>query len=409
MTKISWLGALAIAFGVVVALIGQNRPQSAAAGGVIDPTCTSASPCIEYDNNGTGPGIRGVSLIGNGSNGITKVNSTSATTGREGVFGNDMSTSGAFNAGVKGLSVSGMVGTSTNGVGVSGTSTTGSGISATSAQGYGLVANATLDAVRGLTSHNSTATGTGYSGVFGQDVSSDGGHLNAGVAGWSADGVGVYALSTAYVAANIVGGFRDPVSLHDFPALSIVGNTTISGGNTFLNDLIDACPSGAASPCSFMGGQVFRLFQTGDLVIAGRIYTSGSCSSGCSPTNALTETRVRFYTPQESLPTVEDLGEAQLVNGQAYVRIDPAFAKTIDPRSKYMVFITPEGDSHGVYVTAKTLAGFLVRENQGGRSTIAFSYRVVAKPYGDHPARLQMFTMALPKATRQAKPFPTYH
>jgi hypothetical protein len=73
-----------------------------------------------------------------------------------------------------------------------------------------------------------------------------------------------------------------------------------------------------------------------------------------------------------------------------------------------MVFITPEGDSRGVYVTAKTSLGFTVRENQGGQSTLAFSYRIVAKPYGEHPARLQMFTMALSKANRQTKPFPPY-
>jgi hypothetical protein len=147
------------------------------------------------------------------------------------------------------------------------------------------------------------------------------------------------------------------------------------------------------------------VFSDGNEQITGKIFTGGACGTGCARTATSGEKRVRFYSPQESLPTVEDFGEGQLVNGQAYVRIDPAFANTMDPRANYMVFITPEGDSRGVYVTAKTSAGFVVRENQGGRSTLAFSYRIVAKPYGEHPARLQMFTMAVPKRTSHARPF----
>lgn len=86
----------------------------------IDPTCTSSSPCIAYDNHGTGPGIRGVSVNGNGVAGTTKNISTSSATGRSGLFGNDISTSGLFNAGVRGLSV--------RGAGVSGQSTSGAGV-----------------------------------------------------------------------------------------------------------------------------------------------------------------------------------------------------------------------------------------------------------------------------------------
>jgi hypothetical protein len=47
-----------------------------------------------------------------------------------------------------------------------------------------------------------------------------------------------------------------------------------------------------------------------------------------------------------------------------------------------MVFITPEGGSNRLYVVNKTAAGFEVHENRGGRSTLAFSYRIVAKPFG---------------------------
>jgi hypothetical protein len=80
-------------------------------------------------------------------------------------------------------------------------------------------------------------------------------------------------------------------------------------------------------------------------------------------------------------PTVEDFGEAQLTSGHAYVRIDPAFADTMDQRSNYLVFITPEDDADALFVSQKSGSGFAVTESRGGRESIAFQYRIVAKPY----------------------------
>jgi hypothetical protein len=76
----------------------------------------------------------------------------------------------------------------------------------------------------------------------------------------------------------------------------------------------------------------------------------------------------------------------------------------MEKRASYMVIITPEGPSRGLYVTKKSAVGFAVRENPGGNSTLAFSYRIVAKPFGEHPVRLQTFTMPLPVARPAAKP-----
>src|ERR1700737_3090302 len=125
----------------------------------IDPTCTSSSPCIEYDNNGTGPGIRGISVNGNGLAGATKNISTSLATGREGLIGNDISTSGSFNAGVRGLSV--------RGFGVAGQSTSGAGVFGLSSNNTGLLGQSTGGVgVLGLSSSNL--------GVFGSSSSSTG-------------------------------------------------------------------------------------------------------------------------------------------------------------------------------------------------------------------------------------------
>jgi hypothetical protein len=74
----------------------------------------------------------------------------------------------------------------------------------------------------------------------------------------------------------------------------------------------------------------------------------------------------------------EDFGSAQLVDGVVQVPLDPDFAATVRT-DQYYVFVEPEADCHGLYVTAKDSQGFTVRELQGGTATIPFSYRVVAR------------------------------
>jgi hypothetical protein len=74
----------------------------------------------------------------------------------------------------------------------------------------------------------------------------------------------------------------------------------------------------------------------------------------------------------------EDFGSARLKRGRATVTLDADFAKVVTVNG-YRVFLTPEGDCKGLYVRSKRGASFEVRELQGGTSSVAFSYRIVAK------------------------------
>src|SRR5262249_11658301 len=74
----------------------------------------------------------------------------------------------------------------------------------------------------------------------------------------------------------------------------------------------------------------------------------------------------------------EDFGAAKLKRGRALVKIDANFAKVIK-RGDYRVFVTPEGDCRGLYVRRKQAASFEVRELAGGKSSVAFSYRIVGR------------------------------
>ncbi len=91
---------------------------------------------------------------------------------------------------------------------------------------------------------------------------------------------------------------------------------------------------------------------------------------------------VKTFSPNATQPTLEDSGSAQLTDGGAAVRLDPLFTASIDTASSYRVFLTPNGDTRGLYVATKTANGFIVRESQGGRSSVSFDYRILATAAG---------------------------
>jgi hypothetical protein len=74
----------------------------------------------------------------------------------------------------------------------------------------------------------------------------------------------------------------------------------------------------------------------------------------------------------------EDFGRAQMIDGKARVELDLDYAAMVRTED-YHVFMTPEGDSKGLYVSNKSPETFEVLEQQGGTSNLAFSYRIVAK------------------------------
>jgi hypothetical protein len=165
--------------------------------------------------------------------------------------------------------------------------------------------------------------------------------------------------------------------------------------STFPLDADSIAVGSATSPAS------------GSINISGEYLKSGGCVAGCAvATNTRPGRAVASYVATQTTPTIDDLGEAMLQNGYAYVHLDPAFANVIDRSANYLVFITPEGDSRGLYVTQKSAHGFMVHENMGGHSTLAFSYRIVAKPFGSHEQRLPMVT--LPKISRRVSAAPRF-
>ncbi len=306
-----------------------------------------------------GPALQGVSN-GNGivgqsadTNAIVGITSAPPTPSSAAVLGEDTANTDLFNNGVTGT-------TTNDGWGVQGTSQTNAlgGVEGLATSGVGVEGASTTNL--GIYGNSGSSIGVeGFGGVSSIPGSES---ADVGVDASSTNANGLYAVSTNRNGAAIEN------SAAGYYTLYVVAHT--AGGD----------PIGA-----FGTGGSMVLDGSGNLSITGLIHTGGSCSSGCSVHH-----HPSLYAPTESQPTTEDFGEGQLVSGQAYVHLDPAFANVIDARTNYLVFITPEGDSNGVYVTQKTLSGFTVKENRNGHSTLAFSYRIVAKPYADNSPRLPM-------------------
>jgi hypothetical protein len=85
----------------------------------------------------------------------------------------------------------------------------------------------------------------------------------------------------------------------------------------------------------------------------------------------------RLYCVESPESWFEDFGEARLKGGKAEVRIDPKFAALV--RGPFQVFLTPYGESNGLYVGRRTSKSFVVREQGGGKSSVSFGYRIVAR------------------------------
>ena len=171
---------------------------------------------------------------------------------------------------------------------------------------------------------------------------------------------------------------------------------TTTGTHSYGSPALQAEASNGAPVAAFYGFDQSVVIDTGaNIHTTGEIYTAGTCTSGCIRRN------IESYATTAAVPTIEDYGEAQTSAGITYVRLDRVFANVIDPQQGYLVFVTPEGDTRGLYVTQRTATGFAVREIGGGHGKVPFAYRIVAHPLGKRLPRLPVNELpALHSASR---------
>lgn len=367
--------------------------------------CYDTNPCFDITNNGLGSALRGTSKNNSGLVGITKKFEgidPGSHAGVGGVLGIDLST--LPNSSAEDFTT-----------GVFGLSTYGEGALTVSKEKAGEV---------GVTFFPS-ASGGGWFGVFGLDASSDNGTGNVGIAGVSTTGIGAEGVATPNFAGSSpqVGVFGGV-----FPADGDPNNIGIQslayGTGVLAESLASAAPPGsvqtpalqvvcdngtpaiiASTAYASPGTDFMSLDCAGNMILKGTLVQS---ATPLFETHTSDGRNLVSYSARQAQPTIEDVGEARLLSGEAYVAIDSTFASTMDHHSNYVVFVTPEGDSRGLYVASKTLTGFVVRENQGGRSNLVFDYRIVAKPYDTNALRLPTAT-AVMASLRSTAVFSSMH
>jgi hypothetical protein len=111
----------------------------------------------------------------------------------------------------------------------------------------------------------------------------------------------------------------------------------------------------------------------------------------------------RLYTLESPDCWFEDFGRAQLKRGKATVKLQPDFARVIDGKDLH-IFLSPEGDCNGVYVSSKNAKSFSVRELNGGLSTLSFSYRIVGRRKDISCQRMKKISLPKRPPITQAAP-----
>lgn len=276
---------------------------------------------------------------------------------------------------------------------------------------YGIYAESAsydgLHAVTSTTSGNSAVAGiaTGSNsgngnGVYGRSSNGDGVH------GSSNFGNGVYGVTTALGARSAVAGVFGEADQGIYPGVEGYANHS-TGGATGVFAHVSGGGVGSQAVFALSDGSPYIFYgadsQTGGACTIdpnANLTCSGKISGGSellTRQRSTTGRHVLTYSAQSATPTIEDLGASQMHDGVANIELPADFSSVIDRSSSYYVFLTPMGDTRGLYVSMETSAGFQVRENMHGRSSVPFQYRIIAVPLGKDNARLPSAPIMRPR------------
>ena len=257
----------------------------------------------------------------------------------------------------------------------------------------------------GLKGIASATTGTS-NGVFGT-TSSPGGF---GVKG-SGGNVGVYGAASGESSEGVAHGFDsglwgDTGAATNSLYFGVLGTADGNIAGAFFNDANaesftpalyaqnDSTVSGALIFEAFgNGGDGCTIDVDGDLFCTGKVSGVAKVDGGAR--------KVSLFAMQSAENWSEDFGSAMLLNGVATVALDPTFAQTVNTTTEYHVFVTPNGECKGLYISGKSAGSFEVRELGTGQSNVGFDYRIVARRNGFENVRLTDVTAQYQKMERQ--------
>lgn len=327
------------------------------------------------NNTGTGLAVIGTSTGASASavygevtgNTATALDAYASGSSAYGVYSQTLGTNAvssyATSSGAGGIGALGVT-TGSNGIGTYGTanSATAFGVRAsnTALNGVGLIANGNNTTATYMAGSGGTLRGGSY-GVVGSGFTTATG---IGVAG-AGNGITVFVGPTggaggsfngnqwgAYATSNIGGAANNGIDRAAF-----------SGGYTSDNSNVQNIYVGAR-----IGGVHYKILGTG----GGSVSTTMATSQG---------ERVLF-APESPENWFFDMGEVQLVNGKAEVKLDPIFVECISDAKPFKVFVQGGEDTMGyIRVSRNQQDKSFVLEDMGGASngTVQFSIHAIWK------------------------------
>jgi hypothetical protein len=301
-------------------------------------------------------------------------------------------------------------------------------ISANTSDGTGLYANNTGSSGSGM-------VGTGsYGGIFTGSVTGISGYMDVdedflsavfGIAGYinssqTTIGVSGNSLSSVGVGVSGIGDNQSVTSqntdLGYFP-IGVWGDSGNEFGFGVFGTADDGWPYVGYNNSESLSTTWFEnLSTTSTAPVLYATGTYGACTSNVSGDFSCTGSYAAVApvdggTKKVALNAIhspenwfEDVGSGQLSGGEAVVNIESVFGETVNTGVDYHVFLTPNGDCKGLYVSQKSPGSFVVRELGGGTSSIAFDYRIIAKRKGFEQIRLADETQTFSPGNRPIKP-----
>jgi hypothetical protein len=419
---------------VAAALAKLARPEAAEAsfdGTVAGGSTTQFGGYATPDGVARPPTVPGqlVGVLGTNGPGTMSANAVpnagvaGFSAARPGVAGRSQSAAGVLGqsdsfAGVSGFSTTavgtfgfsdssyGVQGASTNSTGVVGQANASSGVQGTNNSGAHAAVQGTNagsgPGVRGDSTSGIGVVGAANNsyGLYGTSAS------NFAVYGASNSSVGVFGSSISGASIGVYGQSDNAFAVYGV-SLNSIGVGAVSQNSTAINASSASNTNPALQVVQNGSGPAANFF--GRVVVNGPFTVVGAKNAAVPHPDG--HHRL-LYCEESTESWFSDYGRANLVNGRVTVQLDRDFAAVVRA-DDYEVFLTPRGDCKGLYVAAQNPNGFEVRELQGGTSSLAFSYRVVAKRKDipgqrlekvDLPARVQVPTVPRPPAPPQLEP-----
>jgi len=187
-------------------------------------------------------------------------------------------------------------------------------------------------------------------------------------------------------------------------AYGVIGSTTAPGYSGLT--AITGTPGVAALAATSTNAGAYAAYFQGTTVVQGNFAVVGGNKSAAVPHTDGSHRLVYCVESPESW--FEDVGKAKLVGGKADVKLDADFAAIVHS-DDYHVFLTAYGNTNGLHVASQGARGFTVEEHNGGKGSLTFSWRGMAKRKditGERLAKFDLPKINHPDPSNLPKPRP---